>query len=497
MKNLIKIICCLIMLFNGILFAEIISVNDKDLRNAIERLNIAGYIKTPINTWPILWSSIEDDIQDIDESKIKNKDVKHAYKTVINRYEHSKQSLKYSLSLAGATYPTPFYFKDDIIRNYLKINPSITFKNNIISGQLSLLFDYNENKNIMTWTDNTYISKPIGNFMLSFGTETRFWGPGNESSLILSNNAHGIPSLTIKRIKHKPFNNKFLHYLGPWDFRTIIGQLEGNRGIPNTKYFANRFSFKPHTQLEIGLSRAAQWGGNGRENNLITFLNMLIGNDHTGHPEDSNRGLNRNTEPGNQLAGFDFTFNTTINSLPTSLYGDLIAEDSVSRFNIIPQPFKYLQLYGLKLYLKENTSIFYEFTNTITKQLLSFHPYTSSSYNNSIYSSGYRYYGDTIGHPIDTNSASYSLGIEKVMNTHKFQYIFRRIYSKIDTTKVLETNNKDRILSELYVLQHDLSYKISSNNVDYFFNIMLDRYQYPSGKKQIKVYSALGVDINF
>ena len=87
MKCLIKIISCLIILFNGFLFAEIISVNDKELRNAIERLNIAGYIKTPINTWPILWSSIEDDIQNIDESKIKNKDVNNVLKFILSKHQ--------------------------------------------------------------------------------------------------------------------------------------------------------------------------------------------------------------------------------------------------------------------------------------------------------------------------------------------------------------------------------------------------------------------------
>ena len=47
--------------------------------------------------------------------------------------------------------------------------------------------------------DGSYVGFTVGNFMVSYGAMDRWWGPGWDGSLILSNNARPMPSLTIER----------------------------------------------------------------------------------------------------------------------------------------------------------------------------------------------------------------------------------------------------------------------------------------------------------
>ncbi len=82
-----------------------------------------------------------------------------------------------------------------------------------------------------------------------------------------------------------------------------------------------RGSFRPMSGLEIGLSRTAQWYGDGRDCDLKTFLRLLNGSD--------NRGANVNPEdqPGNQLGGIDIRW-TLPRQRPLAIYMQWIAEDT-------------------------------------------------------------------------------------------------------------------------------------------------------------------------
>jgi hypothetical protein len=55
-------------------------------------------------------------------------------------------------------------------------------------------------------------------------------------------------------------------------------------------------NFRPIPSLEIGLSRSAQFCGDGRPCGLSEFWDLFIGNDNDQSLEE---------QPGNQLAGFD------------------------------------------------------------------------------------------------------------------------------------------------------------------------------------------------
>ena len=194
-------------------------------------------------------------------------------KTLINLQQKKHQA---SLSLAAASYPLTHYLKDDYIRNYAHIITEYRYNNSKFNAHIAITTELNQNQEIALWPDDSYIATFYKNTAIALSTQQRFWGPGKDAGLIMSTHAHGIPSISFTRIQQKAFSHRWLRWVGPWDYVVIMGQLEEDRHIPNTQYFAHRTAFKPHSQLEIGLSRAAQWGGSGRDTNFSNFLNMLI-----------------------------------------------------------------------------------------------------------------------------------------------------------------------------------------------------------------------------
>jgi len=128
--------------------------------------------------------------------------------------------------------------------------------------------------------DGTYIGVALGNWMVSAGWQERWWGPGNNASLILSSNARPSPGIMLQRNNSDPFKTKWLSWLGPWRFTTFMDLLDDDREVEDTLLFGARFSFRPIKGLDIAISRTAQWCGEDRPCDLDTFIDLLLGKDN-------------------------------------------------------------------------------------------------------------------------------------------------------------------------------------------------------------------------
>jgi hypothetical protein len=93
-----------------------------------------------------------------------------------------------------------------------------------------------------------------------------------------------------------------------------------------------RVTWKPHPRVEVGLSRTAQWCGDGRPCGLDTFWDLLTGNDNDQPLAE---------QPGNQLGGFDVRW--SVPKIPIAVYVQGIGEDEA---NFMPS--KYLGLAGIE-----------------------------------------------------------------------------------------------------------------------------------------------------
>jgi hypothetical protein len=267
--------------------------------------------------------------------------------------------------------------------------------------------------------DGSLIALELGNISIAASTMDRWWGPGWDGSQILSNNARPIPSLTIDRNRTDAFKTKWLSWLGPWDFSFIAGQMEEERVVPNARFLGFRFAFKPHHSLEIGISRTAQWCGDGRPCDWDTFWDLVLGRDNL-----ADDGTTAESEPGNQLAGFDIRWTNKWFGVPLSFYAQATAEDEAGGF-----PSRYMALGGIESsgYIRSRWSYrwYAEYTANSCDALQSPVLY-GCAYEHGIYDSGYRYYGRVVGHGAEADAAVGSLGIV-LTNTEAttWQFLFR------------------------------------------------------------------------
>ncbi|MBD5779548.1 capsule assembly Wzi family protein [Pelagicoccus sp. NFK12] len=251
--------------------------------------------------------------------------------------------------------------------------------------------------------DGSYVSLDWKNWQFGAGAIDRWWGPGWQGSLILSNNARPSPGLFLNRNTTKAFDLPVLRKLGPWSFSAFANQLESDRHIPDAKLLGARFTFKPIDSLEIGLSRTAQWGGEGRPENLSSLKDLILGNDNVG---DDGIELDGSNEPGNQLGGIDLRWTTRIAEQPVTFYGQLIGEDEAGGF-----PSRKIGLFGIETPIATNFSqgrVFLEASDT-TMDFLD-DRFANGTYNHSVYQSGYRYRGNALGASTDNDSRLLTLG---------------------------------------------------------------------------------------
>jgi hypothetical protein len=252
--------------------------------------------------------------------------------------------------------------------------------------------------------DGSYGGLLLGNWFVSAGSAPRWWGPGWSGSLILSNNARPVPAVAIDRQLTDAFDLPILRWLGQWRLSAFLGQLESDRAVPDAKLFGLRAVFQPADNLEIGLFRVAQWGGQGRPEDGEAFADMLLGKDNQG-------GDAASREPGNQLAGFDFRLASPYPAFPLALYGQAVGEDEAGGL-----PFKWMGLAGLETWggLPGQAGTYRLYAEVAETSLYDSDAPGGTAFNTGyehhIYRTGYRYRGRSLGHTADNDTTLASLG---------------------------------------------------------------------------------------
>lgn len=251
--------------------------------------------------------------------------------------------------------------------------------------------------------DGTHATVQLGNWLVGANALERWWGPNHEGSLILSNNARPMPTLMIARAEARPFESRWLDWLGPWRMSFAVSRMEGKRAdIDAPLFMAWRVTTMPFKDIEFGLSRTAQFCGKGLECNLRVFGNLLVGNDNVGF------NTTRQNEPGNQMAGFDMRWKSPIGNLPYAIYAQAIGEDQSSLM-----PVKLLRQAGFDVWhpLRDGgvLQLYGEYSDT-TCQTVPRKRY-NCAYNQGRFNvEGYRYRGRVIGFTADRDSHDATVG---------------------------------------------------------------------------------------
>lgn len=376
-----------------------IDTRDAGLRVDIDRLSNAGIIKVPVNTYPLMWVGIINDLEASPKKALPENLINSYTRTLTagrkaTRFNRTYQSA--SLSVANESQVLRHFgdqgreeieltFRRNAINNFSTYNLEITKSVNPWDGE-------------KTRYDNSYFAFVFGNWIGLAGSVEKWWGPSWNSNLILSNNARPTPGLTLQRNYSDSFNFPVLEWLGPWTTSMFMTQLDDERVIDNAKLFGMTVGFRPTPALEINLRRTAQWGGKGRPQSLKSFLKLLSG---TG---DNCGDLTcKPTEPGNQLGGIDLRWE--LPWLDTSIYGQTIGEDEAGGL-----PSRRASQMGMQKSINKpwfEGAVFVEYDETTLKSAPNPYNYL---YSHLIYRSGYTYQGRVIGATWDNDSQVTSLG---------------------------------------------------------------------------------------
>jgi hypothetical protein len=179
---------------------------------------------------------------------------------------------------------------------------------------------------------DTYVAMNLSNWQFSYGNQSLWWGPSQGGSLMFSDNAQPLRMFRISRVS--PFTlPSIFGLLGPMRIEAFVGQYSGYQFIdtptglvgqygqslnPQPIVHGERISFKPTSNLEIGLSRTTDYGGPGYPLTLHSFLRSVFSTSNTlaGNPN----------KPGARRSGVDFSYRIPGVRNGMTLYAEGLAE---------------------------------------------------------------------------------------------------------------------------------------------------------------------------
>ena len=379
---------------------------DMRLRHDLQLLNDSGVINIPLTAWPVSLGDVHNAINGVDGTDL-NESNQLALLRVRQRlsWELDINSVDFVFGISGSSEPRVIRTFENTPRAEGEATAKLAwvgerFAINLAATYVSNPFDGDDFR-----PDGTYVGAALGNWMVTAGWQERWFGPGNDGSLILSNNERPTPGIAIQRNNSTPFETKWLSWMGPWTLTSFMTQLDDERVVNDAWLFGVRGSIRPVSGLEIGISRTAQWCGDDRPCDFSTFVDLLLGND--------NRGVNVDPadEPGNQLGGFDIRW-ALPKQIPVALYMQWIGEDGRGGGGAIGS---WLRQLGLEYWgtigdLSHRTH--FEVSDSMCQEggFGSSDNKPNCAYEHGIYQTGYRYNNRPIGHGADGDTLSYSIG---------------------------------------------------------------------------------------
>jgi len=416
-----------------------IDTSNLALRTEIQYLADKGLIKAPVTTFPLMWEGIAEDLAAVDVSQL-DASTSNAYFNVMNQLAFAQQniaSIKLNISNEDnrfASFGEDFRDKNSLTVSYSAMGERWAFK---VSPRY--VYDPDDGDNFRL--DESYVAGFLGNWVVSIGLQDRWLAPGWDTNLSMTSNARPMPGIALTRKNSKPFRLIFTDdYQIPWTVTTFMANMGTSRTVPNALLWGFRFNIKPFKFLEVGITRLAQWAGDGRPSGLDTFWNVLIGRDNCGIDGLDCSG---NQEPGNQQAGYDARLSLPILGHNIGFYGQSFAEDGSerrTRFWTKPRP-----QFGIDTTVslfRVPTLMFLEYTDSLAFCKDGRETGIGDCYyEHGIYQTGLRYEGRNIGNLYDNDATSYVFGmVSQMYNDASWQWSIRYVE--------LNQDNSDRYPGE-------------------------------------------------
>lgn len=376
---------------------------DSRLRHHIQVLADAALIRVPVNTWPLMWSGVMNELGLI-RGKVLTPSQRRAVAYISNAFRRQTAPVHFQVAAGVAEQIDPVQGYGSPRREEQSFGLASEFLSSTWAGRLQVSWADDPVDSQQYRYDGSYMAALLGNWAVSIGALDRWWGPGKETALIWSNNSRPVPGVSIQRNNSAPFDTWLLRWLGPWQLVVFAGQLEESRFVANAKLLGMRVNFRPASWLELGVSRTAQWGGDGRPQSLDSFFDAVVGKENYAS-DDAELAQ----QPGNQLAGIDWRASWAKKDTTFSFYGELIGEDEAGFL-----PSRRIVTLGLDVAFSAWGSEFrayFEASDTASERRYATARY-DYTYEHAAYRSGYRYRGRAIGASMDNDTRAHHLALQ-------------------------------------------------------------------------------------
>lgn len=408
------------------------------LKESIQRLSDSGVITAPVTTYPLMWEDITTNFNQQDMSLLSSRD-KNAYYYVLSQFQQAKRN-EQKIEINVATNDNRFTSFGDTYRDNNNISFSRSWLSNHWAGKIQTHYNPSPLDGDKVRYSGSYISGFLGNWVGTLGLQDRWWGSTWDTSLSLTNNARPMPALSLSRKSAIPLEVPFTNVNIPWTVTTFMALMDDERVIDDTLLWGFRLNFKLTQNLEIGVSRLAQWGGKGRSQSLDTFVDLFLGNDNCGeHAFDC--GENKEDEPGNQQAGYDIRWATSIMSHPFNVTFSMFAEDGDSESGSFFGEEQYQLGFDSSINLfNRDWRVYVEATDTYATCADGHNGPGNSKigncyYEHHTYGTGMRYNKRNIGNLYDNDARTGTLGmISQVTNNTGYEFKFRWLQLNLDNS---------------------------------------------------------------
>jgi membrane-associated phospholipid phosphatase len=172
-----------------------------------------------------------------------------------------------------------------------------------------------------------YAGVKLGQYAMTFGKQSQWLGPSETGSLMLSDNADPMYTLSLSRTTPLVLPG-FLHWLGQIRGELLFSKLSGHQFPQRPFYNLQKISFHLTENLELGFTRASLWAGVGHPftahalarnfgsfNDVSVFTPTIFGN---------------RTDPGDRMSGFDFSYRVPGLRKWLTVYSDMYSDDDPS-----------------------------------------------------------------------------------------------------------------------------------------------------------------------
>ena len=389
-----KTLLASLALSSSLTFAQGIVLNDQDLRTDLNWLNQQGVIQISTSTWPMSGDEIQ---RALSQAKISNNNQQKVIDSVMAHLNASNQLLKASLFAETDQKHLPQAFGDQQKAQYqagLELNAgNQNWDARLrVNAEKDPQIDHDQDVNV----EGSYIAGKLWNQWLIAGQIPTYWGPGHDGSLIRGDASRPVYGVTMQRAEQNAFANQWLSWIGPWQYQAFAGQLDDYDAVPDAKLIGLRVTAQPLPYLELGASRAIQWGGEGRPESLSSLWDAFVGNKDNGGTGEP--------DPSNQIAGFDARLNLQpLVHVPMGMYAQYIGEDEAGGL-----PAKKMYLAGVDYsssYKNMPFQLYTEWADTRTNGKT-----RGVSYNHSVYKDGFYQHGYPLAHAMGGDGQMISVG---------------------------------------------------------------------------------------